>query len=300
MNLYHIEAFLALAETLHFTKASELLHTTQPNLSRILLSMEQEVGVKLFHRSKRGVMLTPAGVVFREDMEKLLRDYRAAVERAQDMAHGIHGKLDIGFLGTASLFSLPRAISRFREYHPDILLNLTDYSYSALMDALEGGGIDIAIVPDRQLENKRMYAKKLLYKDDMCLVVNRTHPLAARKEIDLHEVRDEDFVMMDPKLSRCDYNLVSDICIQQDFTPRLAHTANTLTNLIMMIACGSGISILARHMLHFATDEVVFIPIKGYEGYFHVSCVWQEGRNPCVPHFLAVLEEQLQLPSSSA
>ena len=72
MTTYQIEAFITLAQTLNYTKASSLLHTTQPNLSKMIVNMEQELGVKLFVRNKRDVSLSPAGVAFLPQAERMM------------------------------------------------------------------------------------------------------------------------------------------------------------------------------------------------------------------------------------
>ena len=291
MTIYQIEAFLTLASTLNYTKASSVLHTAQPNLSKIIITMEQEMEVQLFTRSKRGVKLTPAGVTFQQGMSEVMQQYEETIQKMKDVDSGIKGSIDVGFLGTALVHKLPEVVNSFRERHPDIILNLIDYTYSGLVEALSDDKIDIALIPDRELEHLPKYSRKLLFTDDMCLVVNCNHPIAINKTIDLSMVTDEPFVVMDPKVSIRDYDLVTSLCAEQAFTPQIAYEANTLNNLLMMVECGVGISILASHMKHFATDNVAFINIRGYSKYFHMSSVWNKKDNSCAVHFLNILHE---------
>lgn len=291
MTIYHIEAFLTIAETLNFTKASEHLHTTQPNLSRMIANIEQEVGVKLLDRNKRDVKLTPAGEVFSAEVKKSLEQYKNAITRAHEVDAGIRGTLDVAFLGTALSWVLPGMVHRFRERFPDIRLNLLDYTYSNLVDAIREHKSDIALAPEREIERIPGLERRFLFSDDMCLIVSSLHPLAGRNSVELSEVRDEPFIMMDPKISIRDYEMVSDMCTENGFEPNVAYKANTLNNLMLMVECNEGVSVLASHMTHYSSENVHFLRIKGYESYFRVTCAWRENVNPCIASFLEVLEE---------
>lgn len=291
MNLFQLEYFLTLADTLNYTKASKLLHITQPNLSKMIVNLEGEVGAQLFQRSKRGVRLTPAGDVFYREISEMMGVYRRALERTRDVETGTSGTIDIGYLGTAVVAFLPDIVNRFRRENPDIALTLRDFTYSPLMEKLSTDQIDVAILPDKELDQIHHLAKKYLYADDMCAVVHKEHPLATRGQIDLVELKDESFVMMNPKISIRDYEMVTNMCLEQEFLPRVVYEANTLTNLLMMVECEEGIAILAEHMRHYATENVRFVNLVGYENYFRMVCAWREGRNPSIPQLMAVVDE---------
>lgn len=294
MNLFQLEYFLTLADTLNYTKASKLLHITQPNLSKMIVNLEGEVGALLFQRSKRGVRLTPAGEVFYREITEMMAVYRRALERTQDVETGTSGTIEIGYLGTAVVYFLPGIVNRFRQDNPDIALTLRDFTYSPLMERLSSDQIDVAILPDRELDQIHHLAKKYLFSDDMCVVVPKSHPLASRRQVDLVELKNESFVMMNPKISIRDYEMVTNMCLEQEFLPNIVYEANTLINLLMMVECEEGVAILAEHMRHFATDNVCFVNLIGYENYFRMVCAWREGRNPSIPKLMAVIDEMLE------
>lgn len=291
MTIFNLEALITLSDTLNFTKASTILHTTQPNLSKIIVNLEQEVGVQLLIRNKRDVKLTPAGEAFCQEARKLLKQYESAIEIAKIVDAGIHGVINMGFLGTALIALLPNIVNTFSKRYPKIRLNLADYTYSPLMNALADDEIDIALLPDRELDTIPKLAKKYIFSDSMCLVVSKDHKYADETIVDLSKACDEDFIMMDPKISIRDYELVTSMCVEQDFIPNVVYEANTLNNLILMIECNKGVSILAKHMLHFATDNVRFLDIKGYESYFKIVCAWRKGANTSVPKLIEVIDE---------
>lgn len=275
MNFTLIKYFLTLAETLNYTKASQILYTTQPNLSKSIVNLEEEVGVKLFIRTKRDVRLTPAGEIFRREAEKLMSHYMNAIYKAREVEEGLNGYITLGFLGTATTKLLPEIVQKFKEEYPNIYLDLKDYTYSSLFDALIEDEIDIALIPDRELETVPNVMRKFIFADDMCLAVGKDHEAANLDVIDLYDVKDEFFIQMDPKISIRDHKLITTMCIEQDFTPQVIYEANTLINMLMMVECNMGVSILASHMKRFATDNVRFIKLKGYEQYFKVVAAWK-------------------------
>ncbi|HHU22597.1 MAG TPA: LysR family transcriptional regulator [Clostridiales bacterium] len=293
MTIYQIEAFITLARTLNYTKASKLLHTTQPNLSKMIVNMEQELGVRLFTRNKRDVSLSPAGMAFLPQAERLLEVYDKAIADAREAEMGIRGNIKVGFLGSAMHARMPAIVRAFKEKYPKIYLELIDYTFSPLMTALVEHRIDVAMLPDKELEFIPKLEKKFIFSDDMCAVVPKNHRLADCDFINIQDLKHEPFIMMDPKVSDRDYNLVNSICMEGGFIPNVVYQGNTLTNLMLMVACGFGVSILARHMTHLGMDDVSFVPIKGYEGHFKMVCAWRRDSNPSIPKLIEVINSDI-------
>lgn len=248
MNLIHLEYFIILAETLNYTKASEKLHITQPNLSKVIINIEQEIDCKLFKRNKRDVQLTSAGKIFYKEIKITLESYRNVVEHTQQVHEGISGVINIGLLGTAVIKQLPNIINTFNKKYPKIAVKLTDYTYSPLVNALYEEEIDIAILPDQELHAIPNICKKHIFSDDMCLVVHKDHKYAKFDTISIHELKTEPFIHMSSKKSLRDFNLINDICLKMDFLPNTVYEANTLLNMLMMVECKIGVTILASHM----------------------------------------------------
>lgn len=284
-----MECFMALAGTLNYTKASKKQHMTQPNFSKTISNLEQEVGTQLVLRSTRSVRLTAAGEIFVAEAGKLVASYRDALAKTRAVGQGINGTIGVGFLGTAMVSLLPQIFSKFREKYSDIQLNLVDYTYSPLMELLANDQIDIAFLPDMELEGIPGLKSRAIYSDDMCLVMNKSHPMADKSIVDLEAFKSENFVLMDSAVSSCDSTLVNDICLSQGFMPQVVSNANTLNSLLMMVECNIGVSILAKHMQQFATDSVAFVKIRGYDKYFKVVAAWRRSENQLIPKLLEVI-----------
>src|SRR4029079_3467752 len=136
MTLQQLQYFLATIEHGSFSAAAETLHMAQPSLSEQVRSLEAELGVALFARVGRGVVLTEAGRAFRPAAERVLAalsDAREAVAEVRELAGGT---LSIGMFGTASGFLLSRLVADFRSRHPNVRLRLVGHN-----SAQGGGGV---------------------------------------------------------------------------------------------------------------------------------------------------------------
>ena len=291
MNLFQLEYFIILAETLNYTKASQKLHISQPTLSKLIITLEHSIGSQLFIRNKRDVKLTSTGKVFYHEIKKTLNSYESAVQKVKDMESGTAGIINVGLLGTALVYHFPRIVSRFQAKHPMIKINPMDYSYHHMTDTLASGEIDIALLPDFEIDTSPYFLKKNVFTDHMCLVVHKDHKFSKHKSVSAAMIKDEPLINMDPKYSRTDHNLINHIFLREGFMPNTIYEASSLFNMMLMADCQSGVTILASHMQQFANDTLRFIPLKGFEDYFQVACIYNEQTNECIDKLLDVIDE---------
>ncbi|WP_349671499.1 LysR family transcriptional regulator [Lacrimispora sp.] len=291
MNLFQLEYFIVLAETLSYTKASQQLHITQPTLSKLVINLEHSIGSQLFIRNKREVKLTPTGKIFYHEIKKILHAYDSAVKKVKDMENGTTGVISIGLLGTALVHHFPKLIKRFHELHPTIKVNPMDYTYDHIMETLTSGQIDVAILPDIEIDCPPQFIKKTVFTDHMCVVLPQSHKFSELKSLSLTMIKDEPFIHMDPKYSRTDHNLIDNIYSQEGYSTNTVYEANSLINMMLMVDCQLGISILASHMKQFANDTVRFVPLMGFEDYFKVTCLYNRESNDCIEKLLEVTDE---------
>ena len=116
MNLYHLRYFVTLAHLEHYTKAAEILTITQPSLSHAISSLEKELGVKLFEKDGRNIVLTKCGQTFLTDIEQSLDTLDSSVKRLRLAGRG-EGRIDIGMLRTLS-DTVPKYVKDFLDIHP--------------------------------------------------------------------------------------------------------------------------------------------------------------------------------------
>lgn len=129
MEFRHLRYFMALADEGNFGRAARRAHISQPPLTRQIRQLEEEFGTRLFERTPKGVELTEAGRLFREEAMKILALAQLAAEKTRMAARGELGRLDVGIFGSAVLNVIPRLILEFRRRYPAVevhLHNMTD------------------------------------------------------------------------------------------------------------------------------------------------------------------------------
>ena len=160
MNDLLIECFRAATDTLNFTVAAQKIHMSQPAFSRNIAALEEEVGFKLFWRSKQnGSRLTPAGAVLYNGLFDIERQYNDLLEKAKQISRGEEGKLVIGILGGVCLDSKSfQHITMFRQRYPQVEVELK----SGCEEAAEAYARDLAerygLVPEESSKFRRALA----------------------------------------------------------------------------------------------------------------------------------------------
>src|ERR687897_35045 len=139
MTLQQLAYFLATAEHGSFSRAARSLYLAQPSLSEQVRSLEAELGVDLFARVGRGVLLTEAGRAFRPEAERVLAALAGAREAVTEVRELTGGTLSIGMFGTASGFLLSRLVADFRSRHPSVRLRLVGQNSSEVAEDVRRG-----------------------------------------------------------------------------------------------------------------------------------------------------------------
>lgn len=143
MELRHLRCFVALAEELHFTRAAERLHIEQPPLSRTIKELEDELGVMLFDRDRRGTRLTAAGTAFLQDIRRLFTVLEQARENVRAIAAGLKGSLRIAISDGAIDPRLSALLAFCRQEEPEIEIRLSEVPLAEQLRGLRSGDFTI-------------------------------------------------------------------------------------------------------------------------------------------------------------
>ena len=146
MELRHLRYFVAVAEELHFRRAAERLHMSQPPLCQQIRQLEEEVGATLLLRNQRKVELTAAGAAFLVRAREILDAVEDAARQARRVQRGEVGRLAVGFVGSAMYSFVPELLRAFREDKPDIALRLHELGTTEQLRQLEDGRLDVGFV----------------------------------------------------------------------------------------------------------------------------------------------------------
>ncbi|GAA4313369.1 LysR substrate-binding domain-containing protein [Actinomadura luteofluorescens] len=193
MELRDIEIFLTVAEELHFGRAAERLHVSQPRISQAISQQERRLGGELFDRSnRRQVHLTPLGRQLRDDLQLVYADLNTSLERARLIARGISGVLTLGSMGPQGLL-IQGILDRFRTQHPDVQLVHREINTVDPLTPLRKGELDVALLwlpvgePDITIG-------PVTHTSSVVLAMSASHPYADRASVTLEDFGDLTFI----------------------------------------------------------------------------------------------------------
>ncbi|RDI51022.1 LysR family transcriptional regulator [Nocardia mexicana] len=181
MDLRELEAFLAVAEELHFGRAGARLYVSQSRVSQLLRSLERRIGGRLVERTSRRVQLTPLGQQLFPELRTAYDGLRAALDAACASARGVRGVLRIGFQGSADERSLA-AVTAFRERHPDCTVELVEIPFADPFGPVRRQEVDAALVLLPVAEDDLVLGPVFPGRRQV-LVLPAGHRLAARESV---------------------------------------------------------------------------------------------------------------------
>jgi DNA-binding transcriptional LysR family regulator len=224
------------------TGAAEVLSYTPSAVSQQIAVLEREVGMALFERRARGVILTEAGRVLVEHANPILTRLEAAEAALSDLANLRLGRLRIASFATAGANILPRAMDLFRSRHPGVELVVEPASSGEGIVRLREGRIDLALTVDfAEVPGDDVEVVDLV-RDVFLLALHRDHPLADQAEIRLEELTAETWI--DVPRSASGGMVLRDACEQVGFEPRVAFESDDYTVIQELVATGMGLALL--------------------------------------------------------
>jgi DNA-binding transcriptional LysR family regulator len=192
MEDHKLRVFCTVAETKSFSKASEIIHLTQPAVSLQIQALEEVYETKLFDRSSNTVTLTPAGETLYRYAKEILGLYASAEKDIGGITGLVKGSISIGASTTIGNYVLPSVISDFKKKSPKIKLHLLVGNTKRIVELLNAGNVDLGLVEGEVTKYKLMTEK--LIADELTLIVPAFHPWAKKKEVSMLDIIKEPFI----------------------------------------------------------------------------------------------------------
>lgn len=291
MDFRALRSFVVLANQLHFGRAADLLHLSQPALSKQIRKLEEEIGAPLFYRDPTGTSLSAAGAVLARDAGDLLTRYGEALLRAQRAGRGEIGTLNIGF-GIATYELVPRIIVRFRARYPEIHVSLRDMPSAEQIEDLRGGRLDVGFI---RLPAPHDLAAHPATTDRLILAL----PSTTRGVRTVADLQGQPFVLLNRERTQSVFDQVMAVCAAFRVTPSIAQEVAEFPTALALVASGVGVSLVPRSARR---DDLPII----YQEIAHPAAVWSVGavwrpaaEERIVTNFLACLEEELRTGNSA-
>jgi DNA-binding transcriptional LysR family regulator len=257
VELRHLRYFAAVAEELHFGRAAQRLHIVQPALSKQIANLENELGVQLFHRTRRRVTITAAGRALYDEVRVILQRIERAVETAQMTATGQIGSLDLGFVGPAMWSVLPRLLESHHRRLPDVRFRLSELSSVAQIAGLRNGTLDAGFVR-LPLHDYDDIEFTVLLREPFVVTLQESHPAAASRSVDLAQLAAEPFIFVPRRVEPGFYDRCIALCQSYGFSPNIVEEGTGPTAICGMVATGLGITLSPASILNAPWPGVVF------------------------------------------
>lgn len=292
MNLTRIQYFVEVARLENFSKAAQTLYVSQPNLSKQIGLMEQELGFALFRRAGKNIQLTQAGQYLYEKWKDLPDDVAKAIAQAEALSRGDAGSLSIGVLeGQDMSFFLSGRIADLRKQFPAMAVTMERNSFRNLRQGLDRGSYDVLLTMDFELTGRDDWESHVLFRQPGSIAISRAHPLAGKEDLSINDLRDQPFVAISREESPGGFDLLLEQCGQFGFTPNIVRETSTLESLFLCVEMGVGVAILDQNT-RLERNEAVRLITMPHSRSAGLAAVWRrDNRNPMVARLVQALTE---------
>jgi DNA-binding transcriptional LysR family regulator len=242
MELRHLQYFKTVAEQLHFRKAAASLFISQPPLSRQIKELEEELGVQLFLRNNKRVILTEAGKYFKGEVDAIF----ARLEEGKNMTRQIHmgesGELAIGYISSLYQPHLAEVLKAMREVFPHIKTSLYERHTIKQIESLEQGTLDVGILR-APVHSDKLQLQTLFFDPFMVVIGGPDKKVSNTEELALI-IRDKPFIFYNKEYAPHYNDKLMEICNRMGFKPNIIHEANNVNSILQLVEAGLGVSIL--------------------------------------------------------
>lgn len=285
--LDNLEAVVVLAETLHFGRAADRLHVSQPALSKRIKRLEERIGGPLLVRGYRDVKLTEAGRLLAGRGRHLIQESAATVALAQRAARGEAGLLRIGF-GIATILGLvPDVLLRFRRAYPEVQLSLRDMPTPDQVSALASREIDVGFVR-RPVSDDRLVMRPVL-DERLVAALGPRSPWVPK--VGLRSVAGEPFIIIARTRSASFYDHALSVCAAAGFAPRIVQEAGELFTVLSLVRAGLGVSLVPRSAALMRLPGVRFRELTISKAAWNIALAWHRDSDdaPLVRRFVEMV-----------
>lgn len=285
LELRHLRCFVVLAEELHFTRAAERLHIEQSPLSRTIKELEDELGVLLFDRDRRGTRLTQAGEVFHQDVQRVFSALELARENVKAVSSGYLGILRIAVPSGCIDPRLSTFLARCREEDPAVEIRLTETSLTDQLRGLRSGSFNLGFAYTTKVGDGII--AEPIWVDSVAAAVPARHPLLVHKQIPMEDLIRYPLVVADPRqFGNCDCEvgqLLRDAAVKLD-----VEYVASMDMMLTLVAAGYGVGFAnAARIRVLNRPDIVMRPLAT-PNVIHTTYLLRPDSDPGTPAAIAL------------
>lgn len=293
LDLKSLRCFVVLAEELHFGRAAERLHISQPPLSLKIRTLEADLGLQLFQRSSRRVELTRSGQILLTEARRVLRDAEQLTKLATSLELGEAGTLAIGFNALLAYRLMPQLVSTFSERYPQVKVTLHEMVSSEQVVALMEHQIDVGLLRPPLPPGFLSFS---LGSEEMVVFLPARHPLAKQETVALASLAGEPMLMFSRGESSYLHDLTMAMCTEAGFAPVVRQATRHIHAIVALVGTGMGVALLPLSAGFIHMDGIAIRRLTktdagvGARRALTVIAALEGNANPVVQHFLAFVQ----------
>ncbi len=288
MDIRKMRYFITVAEELNFSRAAERLMMAQPPLSQEIRKLEEELGVQLFHRTKRMVELTDAGKIFLEGARQTLLQVDRTIKETQLADEGKIGHLIIGFVDSTE--TVIDILKKFRERFPRIQLILREMTTDQQIKALYEKQIHIGFIRSKQ--NNEILVSEVCSEECLKLVLHEEHSLVSLRNISIKSLVDEPFILFPRHFGTNFYDLIISYFWEHGVSLNIVQEAIQMQTIVNLVAAGMGNSVVPSSVESYKKSGVMYKDIQENTPKINLYVGWrQDEKSVVLENFLTVVRE---------
>ena len=276
-ELWQLRYFVAVAERLHFGRAAEALHISQPPLSRAIRGLEERLGVALFARSRRRVELTVEGSRLLEEARRTIAHLERAVLELRSMASGEQGRLRIGFVSLADYGVLPGLLKAFKTARPGVTLALREMLSPEQAIALAGGELEFGLLLPPVAGAARL-DHLVVQRERFVAALPARHRLArAPGKLAVSELAGEPLVMVPREIAPGLYDIVTGLAARAGISFNVAQEAIQMQTVVSLVSSGLGAAIVPASVANLGRRGVAYRELADRHPRLDLWLAWPRG-----------------------
>ena len=289
IELRQLRYFQTVAEELHFGRAAARLNMTQPPLSQTIQALEAELGQRLFARTNRSVVLTPAGEALLTEARRLLLQASHLPDLVRQAASGETGRLALAFVSTADYSVLPGFLREFRGQHPQVMIELREATTDVQLDELVNQRIDVGLLisplPDKMLAPLNYLP---VLSESLILAAPKGLPaLAGKQPVSLKALADLPLIIFPRRIAPALHDAILATFRAAGLTPRIGQEAIQMQTIVSLVLAGMGIALVPQSVANLKRPGVAYRILRGKTPLVETGLAWRrDNTSPVLQAFL--------------
>jgi DNA-binding transcriptional LysR family regulator len=296
LDIHQLNVFITVAQYLNFTEAAKHLYIAQSAVSHNISKLEKELGVVLFDRTKKGLILAPVGKILLEEALKINALMENATERVRMLAEGTSGELCFGYVSEQMIDPIVPCVRNFYAKYPNIRMQFNTYDSITISRHIEDRKIDLGFGRYENIIKRNEIDWRHLYRDPFLVCMSGNHRLSGRDTLSVDDIAVENLIMMKREANPGMFDMVHKLYLNRGLTPMISADTNDQMATFMMARVGMGVTISSKLFAGaYNMEDLVSVPLVDDSAFHDVGIAWSRNlTNPAIKLFLNELDDFLR------